>query len=886
MTKKIFKVLGIVLVVILVLLFTVPLLFKGKITTMVKEQVNKHINATVDFSAVNVSAFRHFPKLSVAIENLSVVGKDAFSADTLLSVSSFDLSVNLWSAITGGDITIYNIDLDQPRIHAIVNKNGLPNWNIAMPSTSTETSTESKPMNMSIKGYAIKNGYVSFVNDSTHMSTEIENLNHEGKGDFSADIFTLNTNTTADAVTFIYGGVPFLSKAKASIDMALDIDTKAAIFAFKTDKIKVNDLQLSTDGNFQLINDSTYGMDINFKAPSTEFKTLLSLIPGIYQNNFAAVKTSGQAIFNGFVKGYYSPHQLPAYQFNLGVDNGFFQYPDLPEPVKNINVAVKIDNPDGVSDHTVVDISKGHIELANQPFDFKVVVKTPISNLWVDAAAKGNLDLSKVTKFMKLAAGTQLAGIVNADVAVTGFASAMQQQKLNQFDAKGTIALNNFQYASADYPTGVELKNMLLTFNPKNVTLNNLAGQYLKTNFSANGVVSNILPYMFSNKTLDGVLNVKADYLDLNQWMGVNTDTANKNKATSTPFAVPARYNLTLNAVADKVHYDKMDITALSGSLQVVDETVKMNNIKGNALDGQIAINGYYATKLDKKKPDISFTYNVVGLDIQKTFTAFNTVQKLMPVAQCLSGKLSSKFTMSGKLGDNMMPDMNSLNGSGDVLVLNGVLNNFAPVQKLAQTLNLSQLNQLTIKDVKGLFEFANGKVLVKPFNLKYSGIDMEIGGTHGFDQSLDYIINMKVPRALMGTQGNALVNNLTTQISNKGIPVKVSDVVNLQVKLGGTIKNAIIKTDLKQTANSLAQDMKQQAADFVKAKVDSTKQAVTTAVKDTLKSVKNQVVNTAKDEVTKILTGNKDSTKGDDPKKKLEDAGKNIWQKMNPFKH
>ncbi|MEI6185415.1 MAG: hypothetical protein WCP65_07780, partial [Bacteroidota bacterium] len=113
-----------------------------------------------------------------------------------------------------------------------------------------------------------------------------------------------------------------------------------------------------------------------------------------------------------------------------------------------------------------------------------------------------------------------------------------------------------------------------------------------------------------------------------------------------------------------------------------------------------------------------------------------------------------------------------------------------------------------------------------------------------------------------------------------------VSDVVNLQMKLGGTIKNAIIKTDLKQTANSLAQDMKQQAADFVKAKVDSTKQAVTTAVKDTLKSVKNQVVNTAKDEVTKILTGNKDSTKGDDPKKKLEDAGKNIWQKMNPFKH
>ena len=43
---------------------------------------------------------------------------------------------------------------------------------------------------------------------------------------------------------------------------------------------------------------------------------------------------------------------------------------------------------------------------------------------------------------------------------------------------------------------------------------------------------------------------------------------------------------------------------------------------------------------------------------------------------------------------------------------------------------------------------------MVKPFKVKVSSIDMEIGGMHGFDQSLDYIINMKVPRALMGDKG------------------------------------------------------------------------------------------------------------------------------------
>ena len=888
MTKKILKITGITILVLIVLLISLPYLFKGKIIGIVKEQINKNLNATVAFKDVNISAFRHFPKLAVGLEELSVVGKDEFSDDTLFSVKTFDASVNWWAAVTGGTITVYSVILDEPRIHAIVTKVGKANWNITLPSaTNTPESTEKKPFNMNLQSYAIRNGYLKYTDNNSNMIAEIISLNHEGKGDFGADNFTLNTKTSTEGLTFIYSGIPYLSKVKSSLDFDLLVDTKTAKFSFKTDKIKVNELQVSSEGYFQLLNDTTYGMDISFKAPSTDFKNILSLIPSIYQNSFATIKTSGQANFSGFVKGSYNSHQMPAYQFNLGIDNGYFQYPDLPAPVKNINVSVKIDNPDGNTDHTIVNIDKGHIELANEPFDFKVLVKTPVSDLWVDAAAKGSLDLGKVSSFMKLASGTQLAGILNADATITGNTTAIQKQQFDKFNAKGTIALNNFLYASADYPTGVQLKNMLLTFNPKNITLNNLTGQYLKTNFSANGYINNLLPYMFSKQVLDGVMNVKADYMNINDWMGVSTDTSNKNTETSKPFAVPANLNLTLNAIADKVHYDNLDITALTGALNIAEETVKMTNVKGNALDGQIAISGYYSTKTDKKKPDISFTYNVSSIDIQKTFKTFNTVQKIMPVGQFLSGKISTQMTMNGKIGNNMMPDVNSLTGNGNALVLSGVLTNFQPVNKLAQTLNISQLKDISVKDLKTVFQFANGKVMLSPFNLKYNGIDMEIGGTHGFDQTIDYTINMKVPRALMGAAGNTLVNNLTTQISNKGIPVKVSDIVNLQVKLGGTITNTTIKTDLKQTASSLAQDMKQQATDFVKAKVDSTKQAVTKAVKDTINSVKQQAVNTAKNEITKLINGNKDSSnKSEDPKKKLKDAGKGILKNLNPFKH
>jgi hypothetical protein len=259
---------------------------------------------------------------------------------------------------------------------------------------------------------------------------------------------------------------------------------------------------------------------------------------------------------------------------------------------------------------------------------------------------------------------------------------------------------------------------------------------------------------------------------------------------------------------------------------------------------------------------------------------AFNTVQKLMPIGKFLAGKLSSQLNLSGKLGENMMPDLNTLTGVGNVLMLEGVLSSFAPLDKISQTLNVNTLKNISAKDIKTFFEFANGNVLIKPFTVKVKDIEMEIGGLHGLTQSMDYTINMKIPRAMMGEKGNTLVNNLTQQINAKGVPIKVGDIVPIQIKVGGSITSPTIKTDLKQTTTSLTQDIKNQAIDFAKAKADSAK----AAIKDTLNAAKNQLLKNAKDELTKKLLNPKDSSNNnnvDDTKKQLEEKGKGLLKNL-----
>lgn len=881
--KKIIKISLVSLVVLIGLLVASTYIFRGKIISLIKSEINKNINAKVDFKEVDISFFRHFPKVSIGLDELQVTGAGVFAADTLLQAERLDATVDIMSFIRGKNMNIYSIYLQSPKINAIVIKEGLANWDIVKEEAGkTNTNTESKPFNLQLKKYAISNGYVNYTDAQSDMSAVLENLNHSGSGDFTSDLFVLKTTTTADAVTYTYGAIPFLSKVKTRVDTDIKIDNKTSTYSFDAMDMLLNELKIAGSGRLKSIANG-YDMDLKFKSASTDFKNILSLVPAIYKTEFDKVTATGNAGFDGFIKGVYSDSTMPGYHLTMTVKEGSFKYTDLPKAVQHINFNAVVDNADGQTDNTVVDITNGHLEIDKDPFDFRLLVKKPVSNMFVDAAAKGRLDLSQVANYIKLQKGTSIAGLMNADVNIRGNVKDIENQQYANFYAGGTIDVNKFNYTSPDYPTGVKINMVHTNFTPAKIDVSNLSGQYMNSNFSGGGQINNLLSYLLSDKPLRADLTLNADKVNLNDWMGVTADTVTSAGNGSAPFAVPANLDIILATKIDRLIYDKIDIQNLTGSLKVADEAVKLNNVSGNALDGTIKINGSYSTKESKAKPVIAMGYDVAGVDIQKTFYAFNTAQKLMPIGKFLAGKLTSVLSANGKLGDNMSVDMNTISGNGTLFLIEGFLSKFAPLDKIASTLNVKELEQLSMKDVKTFFEFSNGKLLVKPFTVKVKNIEMEIGGLQGFDESINYAINLKLPRALMGTQGNQLVNNLVTAVNSKGVPLNVGDVVSLKLGLAGTIRNPTIKVDLKQSGEKLADQLQQQVKDFAQAKIDSAKNAA----KDTLNSVKKQLADAAKEELRKKLFGGKDtvavkdSTPVKNPANKTKESVKGLFDNL-----
>lgn len=882
--KKALKITAVVFVALLLLLVATPFLFKDKIIAAIKTEASAQMNARLNFDNVDISFIRQFPKLSVAIDSLSVVGVDDFEGDTLLSVARTYVALDVMSVIRGNDMKIHAVTLAQPRIFAIVNKSGKASWDIMKPTTASESDTASaSPFKLSLNNYKIENAYIVYRDETSGMSSEIFNLSHEGKGDFTNDLFLLKTNTTTEKTSFVFNGIPYLNGVTAKVDADIEINNTTGVYTIQQGNLQLNNLKLKAAGFLQALPDSSYRMDLSFGADKLSFKDVLSLIPAIYQNNFSQLKTSGNAAFSGMVKGVYSETQIPAFNFNLNISDGFFQYPGLPAPVKNVALNMEVANPDGKPDNTVVQISKGHIEIENNPVDFRLLVKNPVTDLYIDAFAKGVVHLSRFKNIIPLDKGTTIDGTIQSDIAVKGRVKAMQRKEISAIDASGSLAVTKFKYASAEHPDGILLNEMHLKFNPKNVTVDRLNGSYLNTSFNGVGTIDNLLAYALAGSPLKGSFQLNADKINLNKFL-TGTDTAASKTIATGAFVVPGNIDVSLLATIGEIVYDKMNLYNVSGMLSVVDETVLMKNIKANAFDGSIVVNGSYSTKNNKKKPEIALSYDLKNINIKKSFYAVNTAEKLMPAGKFMAGTISSQFSIKGQLGEEMAPDLNTLSGGGNLYLLNGVFSGFEPVNKLASTLNVQALKDVALKDVKADFDIANGKILLKPFKFKVNAIDVEAGGMHGIDQSLDYTMLLNVPRSLLGGDANNTINSLISQAAAKGFKLKNTDVVPLKVGITGFINKPQIKTDLKETTASVMNDLQSEATAFVKAKADSAKQAV----KDSVASAKNQVVEAAKQEALKALMGkDKDTTKEttSDPVKKLEETGKGLLKNLNPFK-
>lgn len=834
--KKSLKIIGLALLLILLVAIILPFIFKDQIIGKAKAEINKQIKGEVNFGEFDVTLFSSFPDFSLNIDQVSLKGAGPFEKDTLFKGESVSITLDLMSVIKGDEYQIKEIILTRPVIKAIVLHDSTANWDIALPSEEEPAAASSEPAsyNLRLDKFSIIDGEVIYDDRAGNMYAHIKDLDHTSSGNFDEVNYELSTVTNIAELDYRMDGLNYLKKAVVEMNAELNMDMANSKYTFLENEIKLNALVLGLDG-FVAMPDEAIDMDLKLNAKETEFKNILSLIPSVYMTDFDQVQTSGTLALDAIVKGRMEGEQMPAYNLNLIVNNGMFKYPDLPKSANNIQIDLNVDNPDGVDDHMVINVKKFHLDMAGNPFDARLLVKTPISDPQLDAQVKGVIVLSEIKDFMPLEPGEEMNGTIKADINAKGRMSAIENEKYEQFEMDGDLQINDFKYKTAEDPYEILIAESRMNFSPSHAELVSFKGNIGESDINASGRIDNLLNYFLKDDLLTGTFRMKSNKFNLNEFMSDETETAETSTATTEEegvFEIPRNIDFRLTSEITNLLYENLTLKNVLADLHVKEGSVDINNLKADLLGGSIGMKGKYST-LNPVEPYMNLDLNVNGLDIQQTYKSFESLENMAPAARHARGKFSTSFKIAGSLDEAMNPIYSTLNGGGKLNTTEVLLTDFKVAQKIASTLKLSQFDPLNIQDLNPSFSFKDGRVFVDPVDIKIGNIKGVIGGSNGFDQTLDYIWKLVVPTGSLGTQAAGALNSLA---GKAGLPgVKSTSELPVNIKIGGTVTDPKIDISMEQFTASI-------------------KEEITTQVEEKVEEVKEDVKAEARAQADKIL--------------------------------
>lgn len=820
MIKKILITIGIVFVLLIGTLFAAPYLFKDQIKAKITKAINEKVDAKVSFADADLSLFKNFPNANVTIEKLVIINKAPFEGDTLVSLGELNLKMSIKELFKGEKETM-NIDGITSKnglINIIFNKDGLANYDIALKDDKPAADGKSKPLSLKIQEYKIENFQFRYSDEKSKIKMVIDSLNHEGTGDFAAQKLDLDTKSTAKIVLSM-DKVNYMKNVSINLDAVLGIDLKNSKYTFKKNKALINQLPIELDGFIQMV-DAGQEYDLTFKTPTSSFKNFLGLIPAAYSSSLDNVKTTGDFTVVGFAKGLYSDTTVPKFNIKIASNNASFQYPNLPKSVRNIVIDTKIINETGILNDTYVNLDKLSFAIDQDVFNAKANIRNITENALVDAALKGTINLGNLSKAYPIKLDKPLSGILKADVTTKFDMQSVEKSQYQNINNAGTMSLSDFKYVDENGKT-MTISNALVQFNPSQVHLKQFNATTGKSDLSVTGVLENFYGFLFRNQELKGNFNMTSNQLAVSDFMTTEEKTKTdpngseqtKQNKKAEAMKIPAFLNCTLTAKANTVLYDNLTLKDVSGKLIVKDEKVTLQNVKSSIFGGTIGVNGAVSTK--GKVPVFNMDLNLNQVDIAQSFTQLDMLKKIAPIAGIINGKINSTMKFNGNLDAmELTPDLNSLTGDllGQLLSTTVSAQNSTLLNALGSNLKFIDMSKINLNELKAAVTFKDGKVNVKPFDIKYKDIKATIGGTHGFDQSMNYNLKFDVPAKYLGTEANALIAKLS--------PADAAKLENIPINalMTGSFSSPKISTDMKgAVANLTNQLVKQQKEKAIK---------------------------------------------------------------------
>lgn len=395
---KYLKITGIAFAAIIALLFLLPYLFPGFVSTKIRQWAKSSIRSELNFSKARLSFFRHFPALTLTLHDLELKGSAPFEKETLVEADEIGLGVDIRSIFS--ELRIDKIYLTNAFINIQVDTAGHANYNIyaSKKNSGPSPAADSASASLKIQQIIIEKSRLIYNDQSLPLLINAKDVDYEGDGDLSKALFDLNSHVAIGSMDLYYAHQAYLMSKKINADLITKINTNSLALLFEKNEITINQLPVTFTGRFEFL-DNGYDMDFQLRSTNSDLHDILTAMPPSALDWLNRTEVKGSGDIEASLKGRYiaASNTMPGLLLNMKIRNGSVWNSRALSPVKNLylNLETRMPglNPDSLSatvDSIYFNVDKDYFSAILQWKGMK--------EPWVSAKIRSEMDLDKWSK--------------------------------------------------------------------------------------------------------------------------------------------------------------------------------------------------------------------------------------------------------------------------------------------------------------------------------------------------------------------------------------------------------------------------------------------------------------------------------------------------------
>ncbi|NVO21195.1 MAG: hypothetical protein HXX13_15945 [Bacteroidetes bacterium] len=779
-----------------------------KIKELFIRELNKQLATEVSVNDVKLSLFKDFPYASVRFSGVAL--KDAVNLPKkgdLLKAEVISLRFGI-PDLFRNKFTVTNILVKNAVLNLRIYSDGSDNYHFWKNSSAPK----GKEFSIDIRHITVSGSSFNYLDDESQLFILSKSITAEAEGNFSLDIFPLLANGKILIEQIRSGNSVYVHQRETEFDLAMDINTQQGLYTFRKSRLKLNELDLDASG-WLISRTDRHEIDLKVKSSEATLKDLISTLPSKYQKQTGEYKYKGNATLVVRLKGLTGGDHFPSVKAELKLTGGMIGRKDASVALENLDLyAVYSAGQDNSDERLDITGLKAKIKNGSISGDLSM---NGLRYSSISTTLKAEVDLEDARALFKLDTIRSLKGHLLLDGHFEGHISDLRHPTLEEFEQSrmnGTAIIRDGELSLKGFKLPAEKVNGNMNFSNNNLQLNSFSFSLGKSNFIASGTVSNLMSWIWiPNQKLNIEGSVSSSPTNWDELSEITSTTGESN------FKLPGNLSIQNFKVNLKSFtFRKFNASSITANLQLKNRMLTASNILIQSMQGIVSGQGSI-NAANTKYSYIQCKAKFVKVNLKSLFAEFGNFGSTDLTSANLEGQISADVIFAATMAPNMVIDPQSVKTHADIRVENGRLVNYSPMLGLSKFLRVEDLSDIRFATLENQVDISNRIIYIPSMQIKSSAIDLNLMGTHTFDNELEYHFSIALAD-LLAVKFHKRNPNYSNQSEFGPVENDNRGRTMIMVSLTGTVDNPKFSYDRKGVREKIATELKNQKVELKEA--------------------------------------------------------------------